>query len=104
MLDVQFGGRHSVVESGYAHAFRSVPPQLPTHFVPAPPHAGLPLRGVPVIGMHVPTETLHASHCPWHAVSQHTPSTQWPDWHCTSPRGHTSVSGSNARQIPESQK
>jgi len=56
-----------------------VPPQV----VPAPVQAVRDPVGAPVVAAHVPTEpaTLHASHCPPQPVSQHTPSTQFPDTH-----------------------
>jgi hypothetical protein len=52
------------------HAFPSV----------APAHAGRVPCGLPEIGEQVPVAvgTSHASHCPVHAVLQHTPSTQKP--------------------------
>jgi hypothetical protein len=41
-------------------------------------HAARPARGAPFAATHLPTlpGTEHASHCPAHAPSQHTPSTQ----------------------------
>jgi hypothetical protein len=46
-------------------------------------HAARGATGAPVTGEQVPTcpVRLHAWHCPVHAPSQHTPSTQLPEPH-----------------------
>ncbi len=62
---------------------------LPSHVAPqavpppVPPHADRVPWGDPMTALHLPTEPLtsHAWHCPAHAVSQHTPSTQLPEPH-----------------------
>src|SRR5262249_41280433 len=65
---------------GYAHAVRLAPSHAPPQTaLPAPLHAARCVPcGCPVTGVHVPATTSHASHCPPHAPSQHTPSVQWP--------------------------
>jgi hypothetical protein len=80
---VQEGALHVVLAPGYAHAVRPLPSQLPPHVVPLPAHAARVPTGAPVAAPHVPIDpaTLHASHCPAHAPSQQTPSTQLPDEH-----------------------
>jgi hypothetical protein len=63
---------------------------LAAQAAPAPSsHAVRAPWGAPFTGMHLPTlpSTSHASHCPSHAVSQHTPSTQLPLPH-SSPMEH----------------
>jgi hypothetical protein len=69
-------GVHTVEAEGYVQALVT-PSQLPAH-VPVPAHAARPPLGAPLINLHVPTleTSLHDSHCPVHARSQHTPSTQ----------------------------
>jgi hypothetical protein len=53
-------------------------------------HAARPPCGAPTTGRQRPERPVaastmsHASHCPVHAVSQHTPSTQWPEPHSAS--------------------
>jgi hypothetical protein len=76
---------------GKTQASRFTPSQRAPHEVPAPapPHAGLLPRGVPVTTLHVPAVappvvTSHASQAPVHAALQHTPSAQWPLVHCPS--------------------
>ena len=65
------------VSSGKLHLVRSTPSHLLPHVVPAPtpPHAERDPTGVPVVAMQLP-EVLQYSHCPPHALSQQTPSTQ----------------------------
>jgi hypothetical protein len=59
------------------------PSQVPPQLVPAPLHAGWPVRGSPVTALQVPffPLSLQASQGPLHAELQHTPSTQLPDRH-----------------------
>jgi hypothetical protein len=64
----------------FAHFVASEPSQLVALQASAPPssHAERLPCGAPPIGVHVPNfvGASHASHCPAHAVSQQTPSTQ----------------------------
>ncbi len=78
----QPGPAHSVVAPGNVHAARLVPSHAPAQ-TPVPVHAVRDPTGAPVAGEQVPSRpgTLHASHWPSQAVSQHTPSTHWPDVH-----------------------
>jgi hypothetical protein len=64
---------------GSPHLVRSEPLHCALH-APVPTHAVRVPRGAPLTAMHVPTlpATLHASHCPVHSVSQHTPSAHFP--------------------------
>jgi len=57
-----------------------MPSHCPPQLLPSDPQTGRVPCGAPVTGVHEPStpETLHASHCPLHAPSQHTPSTQCP--------------------------
>jgi hypothetical protein len=74
---------HAKACVGKAHADRFVPLHAPAH-APVPTHAGRPARGAPELATHVPAlpASSHASHCPEHAVSQHSPPTQKPLAHC----------------------
>ena len=76
--------RHEVGSPGYAQAFRAPPSHAPPHDDPSVAQAARPPRGAPTTGEQTPAP-LQASHCPLHAVSQQTPSTQWPVPHCVSP-------------------
>jgi hypothetical protein len=62
-----------------------VPSQRAPQVVPAPlpPHAERAPCGMPSTAVHLPTlpPTSQAWHCPPHALSQHTPSTQLPEPH-----------------------
>jgi hypothetical protein len=62
------------------------PSQAPAHAEPSDAHACLPPFGSPVVALQVPTwpTSAHDAHCPVHALSQHTPSTQKPLPHCAS--------------------
>jgi hypothetical protein len=106
----QLGARHCFVEGVYPQAVRSTPLHVPPQMA-SPPHAG---RLVPLAacgasrfgtGEHVPAlfVTSHASHCPLHAWSQHTPSTQYPLVHCLAPSGHSAALSSFALQSPPEQ-
>jgi hypothetical protein len=58
-------------------------PSVPSHWAlqgAVPPHAARFPRGAPLTIRHVPAllGSLHAEHWPVQALSQHTPSTQWP--------------------------
>jgi hypothetical protein len=79
----QLGARHSTSAPGYAQAAREAPSQAPPQADPAPAQAARAPCGAPATGAQVPTEpgASQASHCPPHAASQHTPSTQKPLWH-----------------------
>src|SRR5579862_2231453 len=81
---VQLAARHEVDPDGYAQLDTFEPSQNPLHVEPSPAHAARGETGAPVTGEHVPTSpaTLHAWHCPPHALLQQTPSTQKPDTHC----------------------
>jgi hypothetical protein len=97
----QLGARHCVAESGYTHAVVKVPSHCPPHAVPSDPQIGRGACGGPLTGEQVPIfpDTLHASHCPLHAPSQQTPSTQNPLVHMfadVQPEGGASF----GRQIP----
>jgi hypothetical protein len=46
---------------------------------------------------------VQARQDPVHAVSQHTPSTQWPDWQAPA-TAHAKPIGSLGRHVPTSQK
>src|SRR5205823_2272106 len=74
----QLGARHWIV--GYAHAEGFVPSQVPPQEEPSVAHAFRPPCGAPATAVHVPAVPArsHAWHWPSQAVSQHTPSTQWP--------------------------
>jgi hypothetical protein len=76
----QLGIRHVVLESGYTHAVVRVPSQDPPHAVLSEPHTWRAPTGAPFTGEQIPIlpATLHASHWPLHAPSQHTLSTQNP--------------------------
>jgi hypothetical protein len=56
------------------------PSQTPLHDEPSPEHAARPGAGAPETALQVPTFpcALQIWHCPVHAVSQHTSSTQCP--------------------------
>jgi hypothetical protein len=60
------------------HVAVTTPLQVPAHAVPSVAHAARGAVGFPLIALQTPTLpcTLQASHCPLHALSQHTPSTQ----------------------------
>jgi hypothetical protein len=62
------------------HVAVTVPLQAPPQTVASVVHAARGAIGGPLTGLQMPTlpETLHASHCPLHALSQHTPSLQKP--------------------------
>lgn len=85
-----------------------MPSQLPPHTFVEFAQSGRWPRGVPLIGTHVPSLPLspHASHCPVHAESQQTKSTQWPLaqvaslWHAT-PFGSPAAS---ARDSPHERR
>jgi hypothetical protein len=47
-----------------------------------------------------PCATLHASHAPAHAVLQHTPSTQLPDWHSVAPPHTTPLTFFAEQYVP----
>lgn len=81
---VQLAARHGVELDKYAHALTLTPSHAPLQLEPSPLHAARGAIGAPVTAVHVPTEplTLHAWHCPLHALLQHTPSTHCPDKHC----------------------
>ncbi len=66
---------------GYEQVARRVPLQVPPHALPSEVHASRPPTGAPETATHAPTlpATLQDSHCPVHALEQHTPSTQLPD-------------------------
>jgi hypothetical protein len=74
----QLAERHDCVDGGNVHVARVVPSQVPAHVEPSPVQSDLPPTGAPVTGEQVPfdADRLHASHCPVHAESQQTPSTQ----------------------------
>jgi hypothetical protein len=79
---VQVGEPQAFPEAGYVHWARFWLLQVPAQLLPSLPHAGRFPWGLPSMPTHVPgVAALHASHCPVQAVSQHTPSTQKPDWH-----------------------
>jgi hypothetical protein len=73
---------HAIDVDGYAHDTLA-PSHVPAQ-APVPLHAVRVPRGAPVTSLHVPTlpDSLHASHEPVHARSQHTPSAQKPLVHC----------------------
>jgi hypothetical protein len=74
------GARQSTVEGGNPQVTRLAPSQAPLHTVPSPGQAARGDTGAPVTGVHTPDWfTLHASHWPVQAVSQHAPSAQKPD-------------------------
>jgi hypothetical protein len=86
---------------GLVHVSRLTPLHVPAH-EPVPVHAARGITGVPVTALHVPTRpgSAHASHCPLHAVSQHTPSTQLPERHCE-PTEHVAPFARSLRQVFE---
>jgi hypothetical protein len=79
----QFGPVHVADDPGYAQAVASVPLHVPRQASVVPAHAARVPRGVPLTATHLPSEpaSAHAWHCPLHAPSQHTPSTQLPFVH-----------------------
>jgi hypothetical protein len=74
---VQLAGIQTVELPGNVHVVAFVPSHWPVQ-PPDPAHAVRGLTGLPVMVVHVPTEPLaaHDWHCPVHAPSQQTPSTQ----------------------------
>ena len=72
---------------GYSHCAVAIPSQEPPHSPPAFVHAAREPLGCPITERHLPAmppsadAPLHASHCPWQAVSQQTLSTQNPVAH-----------------------
>jgi hypothetical protein len=82
------------------HAARLVPSHAPAQ-APVPAHAAREPTGAPVAGEQVPSSpaALHASHWPSQAVSQHTPSTHWPDVH-SSVVAHIPPLGRRPTHIP----
>jgi hypothetical protein len=80
-LLAQVGARHCWVVGAYVHVARLLPSHDPPHTVAAPAHGVRVPRGVPVTATHVPAIAIspHASHEPPHELSQHTPSTQYPE-------------------------
>jgi hypothetical protein len=83
---------------------RELPSHCPSHAVPSAAQAVRAPRGAPVTGLQVPTLvlSLHASHCPLHAASQHTASTQNPDAH-TASRAQECAMASFGMQTPAEQ-
>jgi len=81
--ELQEGLRQVVLAPGYAQADGWAPSQAPPQTVPSEAQAVLALRGAPATAVQVPAvaASAHASHCPVHAVSQQTPSTQCCDPH-----------------------
>lgn len=82
----QLWSRHEVSAPGNVQVVPLTPLQVPAHTPPSLAQGGRPPTGSPLIGEQVPSmpETPHEEHCPSHAVSQHTPSTHSPVWHCSS--------------------
>jgi hypothetical protein len=62
------------------HVAVTVPLQVPPHTVASVVHFARGKTGAPLTALHTPTlpETMQASHCPLHALSQQTPSMQTP--------------------------
>ena len=75
----QLPARQDWLLPGNVQALRFAPSQVPAHGA-APAHAVRPARGAPVTARQIPFLLASAqdSHCPAHAVSQQTPSTQKP--------------------------
>jgi hypothetical protein len=75
-------GTHWIELPGKVHLVPSVPPQAPLQGE-VPAHATRDPRGAPMTGVHLPTEPASAqlSHWPAQALSQQTPSTQFPVAH-----------------------
>lgn len=77
-------GPQTVFPSGYAQAIADLPSQVPAQPCPSSAQA---LRfvpcGLPTMVVQLPAvpAASHAWHCPSHAVSQQTPSTQKPEAH-----------------------
>ena len=84
---------------------RFCPSQAPAQGGPSTSHAVRVPWGAPATAVQVPTAlaTSHASHCPLHAVLQHTWSAQWPEPHCESP-AHAAPALSFATHTPAEQK
>ena len=82
----QLGGRQFVESPGNAQLTPLFPSQNPLHTPRSPLQAGRDATGTPLMVAQTPTlpPTLHASHCPAHALSQHTPSAQCPARHWSS--------------------
>jgi hypothetical protein len=73
----QVGAPHVVAAAGNAQVVRFEPSHDPWQ-APVPAHAARPVRGPPVTATQIPLllGSPHDSHCPVHALSQQTPSTQ----------------------------
>lgn len=71
---------HALVAGASLHAEGFVPSHAPPHCEGSPAHGVRLPRGAPTAGTHLPSvpDSAHASHCPVHADSQQTPSTQKP--------------------------
>jgi hypothetical protein len=76
----QLALRQEVALAGYAQALAEVPSQAPPHDEPSLVQAGRAPAGAPVTLAQWPLDP-QAWHCPPHALSQHTESTQWPSMH-----------------------
>jgi hypothetical protein len=79
---VQIAAAQTVVLSGKVQVL----PSEPSHWAwqaPVPPQGVRGLSGLPLMALHLPTEpaSSHDSHWPSQALSQHTPSTQYPVEH-----------------------
>jgi hypothetical protein len=84
---VQLAPRQAVSPAGYAHDTALVPSQTPPQALPSEVQACRAPCGAPTTLVHCPSEpgTSHASHCPLHALVQHTPSTHGPEAHWFDP-------------------
>jgi hypothetical protein len=80
---LHFPVAQTLVAAGYAHDVSVFPSHLPAHADVPPTQIGRSPCGTPETAEHVPSLPLlsHASHCPLHAESQHTPSTQKDEMH-----------------------
>jgi hypothetical protein len=83
---VHEGATHSLSRplANAAHFVRSLVPSQASTLQTSPPPSAQAARlpcGAPLTPEHFPSTPLtsHASHCPVHAPSQHTPSTQYPE-------------------------
>jgi hypothetical protein len=99
----QLGARQAAV--GYAQDARLVPSQAPPQAEPSVAQAARPPRGSPMTAVQTPLlpARLQASHCPPQALSQQTPSTQFPVAHCEAAEQAEPPASSGTQSPPEHQ-
>jgi hypothetical protein len=97
--------RQDLAAPGKAQAVRSVPSQVPPQTVPSDSQARRVPTGAPATAVQVPTRLAwsQASHWPVQALSQQTPSAQWPLVHCPSAPQALAAASFGAHTPPEHQ-